>query len=506
MQTVKEYRLNDAGVYVPFVDVGDGVLQQVAFAPQPGSQEIFLKVSETECLYEGTRGNGKSVAMLLDFVANVNQGYGDAWRGIILRRTHPQLAEIVALSKTFIKQICPGASFNSMKSYWDFPDGARLSFAHFNEPAQYSDYLGHSYPWIGWEELTTWPSPDCYTTMFACSRSTNPRMPRKIRATTNPYGVGRNWVMQRFRLPLDPGKLLGPAIVDSRDEKGNIEPPRRVVHGYLGENVLLKQADPDYAQRISASATNESQRRAWLDGSWLITAGGMFDDLWYELQSNIIVPRFEIPRGWRLFRGYDHGSSKPFAVLWAVRSNGEDVVFPDGSARATIPDDLFLVGELYGWTGKADVGLRLPIAEIARRIKAYEAARGWTGHVHTGVADSAIFDSDDGRPSIATDFERAGIVWERADKGPGSRTQGWEQLRKRFIATQRINGIRETPGLFVVGDECPQFKRTVPSLPRSDKNLDDVEDSSEDHIGDCLRYVVRWDSGPRMSTRRRQLV
>ena len=31
-------------------------------------------------------------------------------------------------------------------------------------------------------------------------RSTMPGMPRKVRATTNPYGVGHNWIQLRFNL------------------------------------------------------------------------------------------------------------------------------------------------------------------------------------------------------------------------------------------------------------------------------------------------------------------
>jgi hypothetical protein len=203
-----------------------------------------------------------------------------------------------------------------------------------------------------------------------------------------------------------------------------------------------------------------------------------------------------------IFRAYDHGSSKPYAAIWLARANGDDLLFCDGTVRSTINGDLFLCGELYGHTGKANEGLRLPIVEIARRIKAYEARRGWTGRAKPGPADSSIFDDDGSRPSIASDFERAGVVWEKADKGPGSRIQGWEQLRKRLIATKRINGIREEAGLFVVGEECPQWLRTVPSLPRDEKNPDDVDTDAEDHLGDCTRYALRFDSRPAFSSRR----
>ena len=50
---------------------------------------------------------------------------------------------------------------------------------------------------------------------------------------------------------------------------------------------------------------------------------------------------------------------------------------------------------------------------------------------------------------------------------------------------------REDPGLFIFKGRCEQFKRTVPVLPRDEKDLDDVDTDAEDHISDEARYVIR---------------
>ena len=87
----------------------------------------------------------------------------------------------------------------------------------------------------------------------------------------------------------------------------------------------------------------------------------------------------------------------------------------------------------------------------------------------------------------------SGVHWERADKSPGSRKQGWEQIRKMLAQTMRPeNSAREHPGLFIF-DTCEQWLRTIPTLPRDDKDLDDVDTDSEDHIGDETRYRVRFE-------------
>jgi hypothetical protein len=47
----------------------------------------------------------------------------------------------------------------------------------------------------------------------------------------------------------------------------------------------------------------------------------------------------------------------------------------------------------------------------------------------------------------------------------------------------------EEPRLFVF-DNCRRFICTVPSLPRDDRDIDDVDTDAEDHVGDEARYRV----------------
>ncbi|MEM6903332.1 MAG: terminase, partial [Pseudomonadota bacterium] len=102
----------------------------------------------------------------------------------------------------------------------------------------------------------------------------------------------------------------------------------------------------------------------------------------------------------------------------------------------------------------------------------------------TGPADSAIFDDSTGT-SIAKDMQAEGIRWEPSQKGPGSRVQGWQQMRKRLKAGHAVP--MEEPGLFVF-DNCHDFIRTVPVLPRDQGKPEDVDTDAEDHIGDETRY------------------
>lgn len=461
--------------------------QVKAWIAQAGSQVLFLSSPVFETLYEGTRGPGKTDALLADFVQHVGQGYGAAWRGILFRSTYKQLSDVVAKSKAWFKLWFPGAKFNEQDYVWTFPDGAQLLLRYMSKPSDYDNYHGHAYPWIGWEELTNWATSEMYLKMFSCCRSTVPGMPRKVRATTNPYGKGHNWVKLRWQLPQMRGRII----------RTPGEPDRVAIHGHISENRILLDADPDYIQRIRASASNPAQVAAWLDGSWDITSGGMFDDLW---QTTVhCVPHFQVPRSWTVDRSFDWGSSRPFSVGWWAESDGTDLVLPSGRKISTVRGDLFRIGEWYGCKkGTENEGLRMLASDIAEGIKFREVAMGLAGRVKPGPADSSIFDEENGN-CIAKDMQAKGVRWERADKGPGSRKQGWQQLRKLLKGALNqdeegnpIAGPREKPGLFVVAERCPDFVRTFVPIPRDEKDPDDVDSDVEDHIADEVRYRGRF--------------
>lgn len=458
-----------------------------AWIPQAGSQVLFLTCPIFECLFEGTRGPGKTDALLADFCQHVGRGYGANWRGILFRATYKQLSDVVAKSKAWFKLWFPGAKFNEQDYTWTFPDGEQLLLRHMAKPADYDNYHGHAYPWIGWEELTNWATSEMYLKMFSCCRSTVPGMPRKVRATTNPYGKGHNWVKIRFKLP----QMRG-CIIHTPDE-----PDRIAIHGHISENRILLDADPDYIKRIRAAASNPGQIAAWLEGSWDITSGGMFDDLWTS--ATHIVQAFPVPKSWAIDRSFDWGSAKPFSVGWWAESDGTDIIFPNGRRMRTVRGDLFRINEWYGLKkGTENEGLRMLAMDVAEGIKMREIGMGLAGRVKPGPADPAIWSEENGN-CIERDMRVKGVRWERADN---SRVQGWLQVRKLLKGALNLDEedkpmgtIRETPGVFVVGEKCPDFVRTFVPIPRDEKNPDDVDSDVEDHISDEARY--------RMNTKRR---
>jgi hypothetical protein len=453
---------------------------QAAWQPHPGSQSLFVTSPAFETLYEGTRGPGKTNALLMDFCQHVGQGYGAAWRGILFRQSFPALADVVTKSREWIPKAFPDAKFNESEYVWKFASGEALLLRYMDKPRDYWQYHGHEYPWIGWDELTNWPDLVCYDTMKSCCRSSKAGLPRKYRATANPHGPGHHAVKARFIDPAPRGRVI-------TDAQGMT---RVAIHGHWSENVTLMTNDPTYIPMLrSATADDPDKQAAWVDGSWDVVAGAFFGGAWDRRVH--VLPAFEVPRAWRIDRAFDWGSSKPFSVGWWAECDGSPVRMPqpDGTTaqRTFARGTLIRVAEWYGMKpGKPNVGLGLTADQIAKGILERERLMWPNRRIDPGPADSSIFDVQDGH-CIGDSFRAAGVEWRHANKGPGSRKNGWELMRERLGNAKRAP--QEHAGLFVF-DTCRDFIRTLPALPRDEKKPDDIDTNAEDHGADEARYRV----------------
>lgn len=490
--------------------------ENIVWEPLPGSQSLAVSCPCHHILYEGTRGPGKTDAQLMFFRRFVGLGYGAFWKGIIFDREYKNLDDLVAKSKKWFNQFDDGARWlSSGKDYkWVWPTGEELAFRKMRNEDDYWNYHGQEFPFIGWNELTKHPVSDLYDMTMSLNRTSFspkkhsprnrqggrpllPEIPLTIFSTTNPYGVGHNWVKQRFIDVAPPGQVvkITKDVFNPRSGKKEFITKTQVrIFGSYKENFYLT---PEYVLELE-SIKDINKRKAWLWGDWDITSGGMFDDVWSS-EYNVVEP-FDIPLSWRIFRSFDWGSSKPFSVGWWAESDGSDIRKADGNWYSTVRGDLYRIGEWYGWSGAANTGVRMLATQISKGIVERELKSGYWGRVKPGPADSAITTVENGS-CIAQDMARnvviggiphKGILWENSIKTAGSRKQGWEKMRMAVAnAHPNENGTpRETPGLFVFRTCQDGFIRTVPTIPRDSKDLDDVDTEAEDHVADEARYVI----------------
>lgn len=440
---------------------------------QAGSQQLFLSCTVPEILYEGTRGPGKTDAILMKFAKYCGLGFGSEWRGIIFRETYKQMTDLIKRSKRRFYASIPGITFNGGSYTWRWPTGEELLFSYMRTADDYWNYHGHEYPFIAWEELTNWLTLECYDLMKMCNRSSFPGMPRFNVSSCNPFGKGHSEVKRYYIDPAPRGTIIRDAI----------SPEGRVaIHGNILENKALLEADPSYLSKLDA-IRDPNRRKAWRFGSWNIVIGTMFDHLW---ASDIhVVKAFSIPKHWPVECSFDWGSTAPFSVGWWARPDGTAVEMANGIKRVFPRGSYLRIGEWYGWSKEPNKGLRMLASNIAEGIHVREKRMGIAQQVRDRVAGGDIFGAQDGH-SIDSSFKDSRIVWQPAWNAPGSRVQGWERIGELLQGALDNEG----PGLWVF-DTCDEgFIRTVPVLPRDVLNPDDVDSASEDHAGDEARYEV----------------
>ncbi len=426
---------------------------KTVWAPLPGSQTLFLTCPIYEALLEGTRGGGKTDTLLMSFAQYVGRGFGEHWRGTLFRLTYPQLADVVAKSKRWFYQIFPGAKFNESDYVWKWPTGEMLYFRYGASEDDYWNYHGHEYPWLGFEELTNWRSLSFYEAMHSTCRSSFPGMPRMIRATCNPFGVGHGPVKQRFKI----GEVAAGQVI--REEGMQ---PRVRIHSSIYENTHLLNNDPNYLLSLQ-SLSDPNRRRAWLEGDWDIHVGSFLESVWKP--SEHVVEPFAIPTNWKVWRSMDWGYARPYAIYWFALS-------PDGVH--------YIWRELYGHGDKDNTGTREDATMVADRIKAIEEHDHRLGYEYRmNPADPSIFSKIGAERSIGQIFRDKGVKWVEAYNAPRSRVNGAQELI-RLLSEGRLK----------IFSSCKHWLRTVPQLPPDRINLEDVDTDAEDHAWDATRYGV----------------
>lgn len=308
----------------------------IPHAPTP-KQAAFLLLNQLEAMYGGSARGGKTDAVLMAALQYVDiPGYN----ALILRRTFAELSLPDAVMDRSLKWLSgTGAHWSAELKRWTFPSGATLTFGYLQTMGDIYRYQGPQFQFIAFDELTQFLEGQ-YTYLF--SRLTSPAgwpYPIRMRSTTNPGGIGHEWVKQRFIVEgLSKGRIFIPASL--------YDNPHVDADQYVKS---LNELDP-------------VTRRQLLEGDWDASyAGGLFRRAWFTDHILDTAPRLS---DLQLVRFWDLASTEPNPANpdpdWTVgtlvgrgKRDGHIYILDQRAARLTPKKIEALVQDTAAEDGKA---------------------------------------------------------------------------------------------------------------------------------------------------------
>ncbi len=262
-------------------------------------QKMFIDAKESEVLFGGAAGGGKSYGQMVDALLFALR-YPKS-KQLVLRRTFSELEKSLIRTSLalFPREIY---TFNSSSHTGRFKNGSVIDFGYCANENDVYQYQSAEYDVIRFDELTHFTEAQ-YIYLISRVRGAN-SYPKQIKSSTNPGGVGHSWVKERFIDPAPPSTAFS----------GYDGMQRIFIPSLLADNKFLCEGDPDYEKRLLALP--EREKKALLYGDWNIFEGQYFSE--FSHKKHIVEP-FEIPLGWRRFRTIDYGLDR-LVCLWIAVS------------------------------------------------------------------------------------------------------------------------------------------------------------------------------------------
>ncbi len=400
-------------------------------------QYRFMNAKEDEILFGGAAGGGKSFGQLADALQYALKYPGS--RQLLLRRTMPELE--TSLIRTALS-LYPQSIFRYLSSRHTgyFSNGSILDFGYCDSERDVYRYQSVEYDVIRFDELTHF-TERMYLYLMSRLRGATP-YPRQMKSTTNPGGVGHDWVKRRFVDPAPPDTPI-------QDEWGS----RRFIPAKVADNQFLLAGDPAYVKRLQRLP--EQEKRALLLGDWDLNEGRFFTR--WDRTLHVCDP-FPIPDHWKRYCALDYGLDMLAAVFIAEDEQGFFYVYR----------------EVY------ESGLI--VSEAAKRIRGASPPRC----PYYAPPDLWSRQKDSGR-SLADLFRENGVPLTKVS---AARAPGWAILQEWLMPRPDRDG-EERPRLRIFAT-CSNLIRCLPSLEWDSAAPGDCRTEPHEltHAPDALRYFA----------------
>lgn len=204
-------------------------------------------------------------------MAAVQYIHDPSYRALILRRSYADLSLPGAIMNRAIEWWGQTQKWSSTDKTMRFRNGGTLTFGYLQEENDKYRYQGAEFQFIGFDELTQF-SETQYQYLFSRLRKTgSSTVPVRMRAASNPGGVGHHWVRNRFISREAVTDLVSGEYRDTYEING-----RMFIPSMLNDNPAM---DRD-GYRRSLSRLDPVTRRQLEMGDWDATAEGRIKPGW----------------------------------------------------------------------------------------------------------------------------------------------------------------------------------------------------------------------------------
>lgn len=357
------------------------------------------------------------------------------------------------------------AKYNDSRKELKFINGSEILFRYCNAEKDLDNFQGVQFDVIFFDEATQLKE-EWIKKIGACVRGVND-FPKRTYYTMNPGGVSHGFFKRLF--------------IDKVYDIGEYAEDYSFIQSLVTDNKALMESNPEYIKQLEALPPK--LRKAWLEGRWDIFEGSYFEEfratpdmqecydagitqeeaLREHRWTHVIEP-FDIPSGWKIYRSYDFGFSKPFSVGWWA-------VDYEGCA--------YRILELYGCTGTANEGVKWTPEQQFKEVARIEREHPYLkGRRIQGVADPSIWDGSRGI-AIIEEAEKQHLWFE---EGINDRIAGWMQMHHRLAWDEHGKAM------LYIFNTCKDAIRTIPLMMFDEHKPEDLDSSLEDHIADDMRY------------------
>lgn len=422
-------------------------------------QQAFIDSQAFETLFGGAAGGGKSYGQLVDGLLYALK-YPKS-KQIIFRSTFADLEKSLIRTSMNLYPLSI-ANYNDSKHTWKFKNGSIIDFGYIQYEKDVYQYQSAEYDVIRFDELTHF-TEFMYTYMISRCRGANP-YPKGIKSSTNPGGVGHNWVKERF---IDIG---APNVIHTCKLETGETTTRIFIPSLVQDNKFMLTYDPDYIKRLDALP--EKERKALKYGNWDIFDGQFFTE--FDRNIHVIEP-FVIPKDWYVYFVMDYGLDKLAGYWIAIDYNNNAYVFRE------VYESNLLVSQA-----------RDKIKEMTNEdVYMYLAPPDlWNRHKETGKSTADIF--AEGNVTLY--------------KTNNDRIQGWLQMKEWLKPYKDEQGC--TTAKLKIFNTCKNLIRCLPQVQHDAKRVGDIANEPHEltHSVDAIRgFCVYWTQEPIFEPKKQEL-